>query len=242
MAPVAKCLSDRFRVLEPLQRGSGNGSLSVAVHVADLREALRDSLREGPIHLVGFSWGAMLALTYAARYPDDVDRVIAVGCGTFDSRARRAYQAEMSQRMGPDVRARVDELQARLVAEPNQSMRDTLFAELGNIYTRLGAFDPLEIEGTEAVHADERAFRETWSDAVSLQTQGVQPAEFARITAVVTMIHGSDDPHPRWLIHESLSPFIRTLTYRELPRCGHKPWTERRAQNAFYAALIECLP
>jgi len=45
MAPVAWCLSDRFQVLEPLQRTSG--------------------VVQGPVRLVGFSWGAMLALTEA---------------------------------------------------------------------------------------------------------------------------------------------------------------------------------
>ncbi len=59
-APVAWCLSDRFQVLEPLQRTSGVVPLTVARHVADLHEVLR-----GPVRLVGFSWGAMLALTEA---------------------------------------------------------------------------------------------------------------------------------------------------------------------------------
>ena len=64
-APVAWCLSDRFQVLEPLQRTSGVVPLTLARHVADLHEVLRGPLREGPVRLVGFSWGAMLALTEA---------------------------------------------------------------------------------------------------------------------------------------------------------------------------------
>jgi pimeloyl-ACP methyl ester carboxylesterase len=36
--------------------------------------------------LVGHSWGAMLALCYAAEHP--VERVVLVGCGTFDEASR----------------------------------------------------------------------------------------------------------------------------------------------------------
>jgi pimeloyl-ACP methyl ester carboxylesterase len=208
----------------------------VAGHVADLHERLQSTA----IRLVGFSWGAMLALTYAARHPAEVDRVVALGCGTFDAEARQVYQARMIERMDDRILSRVNKIQASLATEANQAKRDALFAELGGVYTHLQAFDPQEPDIGE-LYCDERAFRETWTDAVSLQEQGVQPAEFARITAPVTMIHGQADPHPGPLIYESLRPHIRTLRYIEIPQCGHKPWIERHAATAFYAALIQCL-
>ena len=76
---------------------------------------------------------------------------------------------------------------------------------------------------------------------MSLQERGIQPAEFSHIVAPVTMIHGEADPHPGRLIHESLKPFIARLTYVEIPECGHEPWIERRAEEAFYTVLTECL-
>ena len=63
-------------------------------------------------------------------------------------------------------------------------------------------------------------FRETWDDALSLQARGVQPAEFTRIQAPVTMIHGDEDPHPGRMIYDSLAPFLRNVQYREVSRCG----------------------
>lgn len=65
----------------PLQRRSGDVPLTVARHVEDLF-----ALVSGPPLLVGHSWGAMLALCYAAEHP--VDRVVLAGCGTFDSASR----------------------------------------------------------------------------------------------------------------------------------------------------------
>ena len=241
MGAVGRRLSGRFRVVEPLQRASGVVPLTVAQHVADLCEVLRGPLEEGPVRLVGFSWGAMLALTYAARYPTQVERLILIGCGTFDRRAREAYEAAMTERMDADLRRRFEELTVRLAGETDRRRRDKLFAEFGSLCTRIQAFDPLASESEEEMLYDEVGFRETWSDAVSLQEQGIQPAEFAAVKAPVTMIHGDADPHPGRLIFESLEPIISNIQYRELSRCGHTPWIERHAKEAFYELLGECL-
>ncbi len=241
MAPVARRLCDRFRVLEPLQRTSGEVPLTVARHVADLREVLREPLKEGPVRLVGFSWGGMLALTYAARHRPDVERVIVIGCGTFDQRARQAYQASLAQRMDEDTLRRIEGIKAQLVGEPDRRRRNELLAQIGSFYARLQSWDPLPAESEEALPCDEKGFEETWKDALALQERGVQPAEFALIQAPVTMIHGDSDPHPGALIHRSLEAFIPEIRYRELPRCGHKPWVEREAREQFYALLDEFL-
>ena len=241
MGAVGRRLGGRFRVIEPLQRASGEVPLTVARHVADLGEVLRGPLEEGPVRLVGFSWGAMLALTYAARHPSDVQRLILIGCGTFDSRSREVYEAAMAERMDADQRRRFEDLTARMAAEPDRGRRNELFAELGSLSTRIQAFDPLATGSEDETFCDEAGFRETWRDAVSLQQQGIQPAEFARIEAPVTMIHGDADPHPGRLIFESLGPFVRDIQYRELPRSGHTPWIERHAREAFYELLLDCL-
>jgi pimeloyl-ACP methyl ester carboxylesterase len=241
MKAVGRRLGGMFRVIEPLQRASGEVTLTVARHVADLGEVLRGPLKEKPVRLVGFSWGAMLALTYAARHPSDVERLVLIDCGTFDSGSREVYEAAMAKRMDADQRRRFEELTARLAAETDQRRRDELFAEFGALCMQIQAVDPITTESEDEVFYDERGFRETWSDAVSLQEQGVQPAEFAAIEAPVTMIHGDADPHPGRRIFESLRPHVRDIQYRELSRCGHTPWIERHAREAFYELLSECL-
>ncbi len=241
MGPVGRRLGGRFRVIEPLQRASGEVPLTVARHVVDLYDVFRAPLQEGPVRLVGFSWGAMLALTYAARHPSEVERLILVGCGTFDRGSREAYEAAMTERTGADQRRRFEDITARLAVEPDPQRRNELFAEFGSLSTRIQAFDPLPTDSDDETFYDETGFRETWRDALRLQQQGIQPAEFARIEAPVTMIHGDADPHPGRLIYESLAPLVRDVQYRELSRCGHTPWIERHAREAFYELLSECL-
>ena len=78
---------------------------------------------------------------------------------------------------------------------------------------------------------------QTWEDMLRLQAAGVYPQAFAAITAPVLMLHGDHDPHPGATIRDSLAPYLPQLEYRQLAKCGHSPWTERFARDAFFAVL-----
>jgi len=231
MAGLARDLADRFRVLEPLQRRAGESSLTVARHIEDLR-----AVAPSPSLLVGWSWGAMLGLSYAAAHPERVRALVLVGCGTYDPAARATYHAEMARRLGPEP----DALRARLEATDDPEERTRLFAMLGATYDRAQAFDPLP-DAEDELPPDLRGHEETWQDALALQEAGVEPAAFAAITAPVLMLHGREDPHPGPAIRDRLRAFIPHLEYREFPRCGHVPWRERHARTAFLETLTRHL-
>ena len=95
MAPVARELADAFQVIEPLQRASGEEPLTVDIHVEDLREVVG---AYGADAIVGFSWGAMLALAFAAEHPTLVKRLVLIGCGTFDLASRAKLQRNIKER------------------------------------------------------------------------------------------------------------------------------------------------
>jgi pimeloyl-ACP methyl ester carboxylesterase len=54
---------------------SGSGAYRSEDHAADVR-ALIDHLDAGPVDLVGYSWGALVAVHLAARWPDLVHSVV----------------------------------------------------------------------------------------------------------------------------------------------------------------------
>jgi len=97
-AGLARGLADRFRVLEPWQRGSGPSPLTVATHVADLHALIEAACAGERPALVGESWGAMLALAYAAAHPDTPAALALVGCGTFDLASRARLEATLAER------------------------------------------------------------------------------------------------------------------------------------------------
>lgn len=104
VAPIAKGLSGSFQAVEPWQRGSGSEPLTVGRHIADLHELTTDLCDGSPPALVGHSWGAMLALCYAAEHPSMAGPIVLVGCGTFDQSARSRMQRIIQDRIGNGLR------------------------------------------------------------------------------------------------------------------------------------------
>jgi len=228
--PLARGLADGFQVLEPWQRGSGAVPLTVARHVADLQKIVEECGGDRPA-LVGESWGAMLALAYAAAHPGSAGPLALVGCGTFDTAARARMREILDERQDDGLRRRLEALRPETGDSERLREMYELMAPLYDCDAEPTAPDP------EAPAFDARAHTETWNDMLRLQAEGVYPAAFAAIRGPVLMLHGSHDPHPGRMIRDGLTPHIPQLEYHELDRCGHSPWRERRARDAFFAVL-----
>jgi pimeloyl-ACP methyl ester carboxylesterase len=238
-APIARGLADTFRVLEPWQRGSGGDPLSVSRHVADLHELVQTQRAAGVIRadtrpaLVGESWGAMLALAYAAAHPDSAGPVVLVGCGTFDRASRERMHAILEERKDDGLRGALQRLPEEIPG------LDERLKQRQKLTRGLYLYDPIAPteaeEGTGRV--DARAHTETWQDMLRLQEEGVYPAAFAAIKSPVLMLHGTYDPHPGQMIRASLAPYLPQLEYREWDHCGHQPWLEKGVREEFFAVL-----
>jgi pimeloyl-ACP methyl ester carboxylesterase len=231
-AGIARGLAGAFRVLEPWQRGSGDGPLCVATHVEDLHELIPQRCERTRPAIVGESWGAMLALAYAAAHPDTVGPLALVGCGTFDLAARARMKAIIEERTDPEMRRRIDLLQTECPDRGERLLR------VHEMTRRIYMVDPLDEEADpETPPFDVRAHSDTWNDMLRLQAEGVYPAAFASVRSPVLMLHGAYDPHPGEMIRASLAPFLPQLRYREWERCGHSPWLERHVREEFFAEL-----
>lgn len=231
-APLARGLADSFRVLEPWQRGSGGERLSVSRHVADLHEVVLACGLDARPALVGESWGAMLALAYAAAHPEAAGPIVLIGCGTFDPGARKRMQANLAQRMDEELRQRLERL-----SEEYPDLSEQL-RKRHELTESLYLFDPIALEPKEELLPfDMRAHTETWDDMLRLQKEEVYPAAFAAIGSPVLMLHGDYDPHPGRMIRASLEPYLPHLEYHEWERCGHQPWRERAICAEFFAVL-----
>ncbi len=230
MAGVARELAGSFHVVEPWQRGSGGRPLSVGRHVADLHEVAEHYCPGTRPALVGSSWGAMLALAYAAAHPERAAALALIGCGTFDLESRRQMRATIAQRVTPAMRERLQQI-SNEIADPDQRMR-----ALGQLMDPVYSYDALPGDDPEC-GLDARSLEETWTDMERLQAEGVYPDSFSAIRVPVLMLHGAYDPHPGRMIVDSLRPHLPQIEYVELERCGHYPWRERHAQAEFFDVL-----
>lgn len=234
MAPVARCLSDVFRVSEPLQRRRDETPLSVAQHVGDLHSVVLSVCGDEQPLLVGHSWGAMLALAYAAEHGSRLKALVLIGCGTFDPQSRARLQATIRERATAAIDRRLEEA-AHTIRDP-----DVRLCVTGRLLEPLYSCELLP-HRNETVEYDARGHFESWRDMLRLQREGVYPAAFSRISVPVLMVHGDADPHPGGMIRDTLSQVLPQLQYLELPRCGHYPWLERDARDEFFAALRDWL-
>jgi len=230
MAPVAQALGDVFRVVEPLQRRREQMPLSVARHVQDLQSVVGAICGDERPLLVGHSWGAMLALAYAAEHPQYPKALVLVGCGTFDPQSRARLQATVRERAAGAIESRLEEA-ALSIRDP-----DVRLCVTERILQPLYSCELLPHQD-ETVEYDALGQLESWRDMVRLQREGVYPAAFSRIAVPVLMVHGDCDPHPGRMIRDTLAPMLPQLQYVELPQCGHYPWLERYAKDRFYEIL-----
>lgn len=238
VAGLARALASRFHVLEPLQRRSGGEPLTVARHVEDLAGVLAEDAA-----LVGWSWGAMLGLSFAAAYPQGLRSLALVGCGTYDEASRLEYKQRMRMRMQACAGESGRRLELELSQASEGAQRDALLARLAQVAERAQSFEfAAEFGQGDALPSgdssvDARSNSETWSDVLRLQAHGLEPARFAAIEAPVLMLHGDDDPHPGRRTFEQLRRHIPDLGFVGFERCGHAPWQERYARAAFLERL-----
>jgi len=235
-APVARGLADSFVVLEPWQRASGEEPLSVARHVADLHELVESRCDGALPALVGESWGAMLALAYAAAHPAGAGPIVLIGCGTFNPAARSRMKATIDERTDARTRKLLEALPEEF---PDYGER---LIEMYKLTKLTYSYDPIPGDHQEMSEPfDVRAHNETWNDMLRQQEEGVYPAAFSAIKSPVVMLHGAYDPHPGQMIRASLQPYIPHLEYREWEHCGHSPWIEKHVRDEFFTFMREWL-
>lgn len=229
LAPVARELARRRGVLEPIQTAP-----TVGGQVAELAAAVEEA-GAPPVTLVGHSWGAWLACLLASAHPRLVRVLVLVGAPPFEQKYVPTLEARRAARMSDTLRERKRALEQALVAGNGAAL-----AELGELY---GALDAVDREQGDArpedlLPCDPNAALAVWNEAAELRRSGALLEATRRIRCPVVVIHGVEDPHPTegvmGPLQAALSGGVRLVA---LARCGHTPWRERQAREAFYQAV-----
>lgn len=231
---LAQGLSGEFRVIEPWQRSSGDRPLTVAIHIEDLHNLILSRFNRQKPALVGSSWGAMLALAYAAEHSDSISAIVLVGCGTFDEASRNVIVQRRTQKIA-DYISKHPEHKADLQLD--------IGAQMMKWHGMTDAYEPLaaDKEPSESEPFDMQGHTETWQDMVRCQEAGIYPQSFSSVKVPGIMLHGAYDPHPGTMIRDTLKRYIPHLEYHEFPRCGHEPEIEKYAKDDFFAVLSNWL-
>jgi len=228
MAPVARVLSQKSGILEPLQTAS-----SLEGQVLELGRVLEEHAT-CPVTLIGHSWGAILGFILAARNPELADRLIMVGSGVFEERFAAGILHVRLQRLDDDERASALVLMGDL-AHAGEERKNQAFARLGALLYKADCYDSLPV-GNEVIECNFPVFRQVWDQAAAMRKSGKLLAMASRIRCPVVAIHGSYDPHPVQGV-KILAGRVPDFRFILLSKCGHYPWVERNACREFYRLL-----
>lgn len=232
MAPVARALAGRWGVLEPIQTAH-----TLDGQVDELRAHL-EAHAALPATLIGYSWGAWLSLMTAAHHPALVKKLILVSCGALEQR----YVAQLhDNRLNRLDEAEQAAFRAALIALDDLSAvdRDASLARLGALAARADNVDllPDETQPGDVVALRGEVYQGIWPAAAEMRRCGALLDLVARVRCPVVAIHGAQDPSPAAGVREPLAACLADFRFVLLGRCGHTPWRERQARDAFYRAL-----
>ena len=230
-------LADEFEMLFYDQRGGGRSKtddgapITWRTHVGDL-ERIVDEFAVEPLTIIGYSWGALLALLYAIEASADrvhpaPARLALVDPAPVTRAFREQFEAEFGRRQrGPDVQRLRDALAV-------SGLRDSDPAAY-----RQRAFE-LSVAGYFAVPSlaiDLTPFRITGRVQQSVwhslgEYDLVDPLESVQCPAII--VHGRQDPIPLAASQAAARALRAELV--TLDACGHVPYVEQREQ--LFAAL-----
>ena len=220
------------------QRGGGQSAVGRDVpvgaqeHIHDL-EALRDVWGLERLHLLGYSWGALLAMLYAIEYPHRVASLALVSPAPAAAQERPAYEATLA------ARNNTSELKAARAALQASDLRKTDLDAYGRRLFDLavsGYFhDPANARLLTAFRVTGRTQQGVWDSLGS--AYDLRPAlRTLKVPAMV--LHGDDDPIP--LDTARATADALGAEFVVLPHAGHVPYVEAAAE--FTAALDRFLP
>lgn len=220
------------------QRGGGRSAVARDVpvgwreHVNDL-EALRDVWGLERLPLLGYSWGALLAMLYAVTYPHRVASLALVSPAPAAKAERAGYEAALAARNDtPALRAERAALQesglrGQDLAAYNQRLFELAVSGYFHDPARARELTPFRVTG--------RTQQEVWNSLG--EDFDLRPA-LARLELPALVVHGDDDPIPVATAAATADALRAPLIV--LPDCGHVPYVE--AHDAFVAALDPFLP
>jgi len=229
MASVARILSKYTGIVEPF-----NVARTIEGQLSEITECVSQYCPDPPV-IVGFSWGALLALILAAKKICPVKKLVLIGCPPLEQKYADSIALTRLTRMDNMLRDEFESLLGRLQNYNNAEGKEIL-NRVGQILQKVDQYEPMEEE--ENVEADFEVFDSVWKEASVLRHKGLLQQMVKEISCPVAVIHGDYDPHPAAGIDIPLSQ-LDNYEFTIIGNCGHKPWIEKKAQSLFYEVLLK---
>lgn len=214
------------------QRGGGRSKtddrtpVTWQTHVQDLATVLAE-LHEGPPTLVGYSWGALLAMLYAieacaGRVAPMPARMVLISPAPINRTWRAEFESTFAARQsGPTVAALRAELHASGLREsdPEAYKRRSFELSVAGYFA-----DPTRVHDLTPFRVTGRVQQSVWESLGAFDLQ--ERLRGLRLPTLV--VHGRQDPIPLASAHACAAALGAEGVWLE--DCGHVPYVEQPAQ------------
>jgi proline iminopeptidase len=237
LRPDLDRLADSFRLIYYDQRGRGRSAdgvraedVTLASDIADL-DKVREHFQLSSTAVLGHSWGTVLALEYAIRYPQRVSHLILMNPAPASAADYRRMRKERLETLGDDL----DRLRAAAATDGYKAGDPDAVAAYYRIHFKAALRRPEDYERlmarmrpsfttSEAVlkarHVEDRLMADSWSvDGYDLLPR------LRRLAIPTLVVHGDHDFIPSFAAEHIAAavPAARFVTMRE---CGHFAYLE----------------
>ncbi len=217
MASLEQLAGAELAVVTYDQRGAGQSTepsdgYGLLNYVADL-EAVREAVGAEKIHILGHSWGGIVAMRYTTVHPQRVRSIILMGSGPPSREAAQAGQAKLGQRIA--------RLQEQGIIAPSLPMdtKHLLEAILPAYFSDPKFKIPEELKETAF---SETAYQQT---LITLGNWDFKE-EVAKLTHPVLMLWGENDPFGLPMAEATKNALSNAqVEFVMLKGCGHY-WQE----------------
>src|SRR6266516_4765344 len=228
---------EKYELIFYDQRGGGRSKSDAQIpitwqsHVEDLG-AVVEELGLDPLSIVGYSWGAMLALLYAVEQEKNPRlrapyRMALINPAPLTRQYRRQFEAEFNRRQqSPEIQRMRDELAASGLRERDPKAYRQRAFELGVA----GYFsDPRKATDLTPFRVVGRVQQSVWESLGDFDL--IRQLKGMKIPSII--IHGRDDPIPLASSREAARALGTNLVV--LDESGHVPYVEQ--PDRLFAAL-----
>lgn len=226
---VGSGLGNVVGILEPMQSAHTVHGLLTELHGQLLGSDIR------PLTLIGHSFGAMLALLYASRHPEVVEKLVLADCPPLVEGYEPLLHKARCLRLSPELQAEYEALTAKEDLSAEETERLLCITEATDTFEK----DPQYTPNTD--EWDMTAYSELWGEVCNMRRGGVFLHAAQRVEQRIFVLHGEHDPHPLKGVILPLADAHCDFVTCVLPMCGHSPYTELHAKDAFLSILTKII-
>ncbi|MGI8618233.1 MAG: alpha/beta fold hydrolase [Gemmatimonadaceae bacterium] len=218
-----------------LSRHDDEGPITWQIQVDDLGTVVRE-FSLGPLSIVGYSWGGLLAVLYAieaaaGRAPIEPARMILIDPAPVTRRHREEFEAEFNRRQqDQEIRG----MREQLTASGMQEMDRETYRQRAFELSVAGYFaDPARAGDLTPFRVIGKVQKSIWDSLGDYDLR----AELANVRCPALVVHGSDDPIPAHSSREIAAALGARFVL--LDGSGHVPYVEQPDQ--LFPALVNFL-